>query len=240
MWCCSSTASPSASATAAGHRRYWLSPCWRSRCCTIRRARRTTPPFVNQGGCPKRLLHVRLLLRPAEQGQPAGGAEAAGGELPLRLVSVRCGLREILIAEMRPREWPLWALSRIAQRPRTALPDLPPSAVADARPPRGKSGFGPTIDIGRSLNRTAANKIYRLVCRQPKPNQAILNIGWGAAGPSRAAAPANEKVTMAKKAKKAKKAKRAKKVRAKKYGVSSGGDSARAVLPARLLGKEVP
>jgi hypothetical protein len=39
---------------------------------------------------------------------------------------------------------------------------------------------------------------------------------WGAAGLSRAAAPANEEVTMAKKAKKAKKAKRAKKVRAKK------------------------
>jgi hypothetical protein len=43
--------SPSANATAAGHRRYWLSPCWRSRCCTIRRARRHEP-FVNQGGCP--------------------------------------------------------------------------------------------------------------------------------------------------------------------------------------------
>ena len=42
------------------------------------------------------------------------------------------------------------------------------------------------------------------------------NIVWGAAGPSKAAAPANEEVTMAKKAKKAKKAKRAKKVRAKK------------------------
>src|SRR6478735_7985225 len=41
-------------------------------------------------------------------------------------------------------------------------------------PPRSKSGFGPIIEIGRSLNRTAANKKYRLVCRQPKPNQVIL------------------------------------------------------------------
>ena len=41
------------------------------------------------------------------------------------------------------------------------------------------------------------------------------NIVWAAAGPSKAAAPANEEDTMAKKAKKAKKA-RAKKARAKK------------------------
>jgi hypothetical protein len=38
----------------------------------------------------------------------------------------------------------------------------------------------------------------------------------GAAGPSKAGAPANEEVTMAKKAKKAKKPKKAKKARAKK------------------------
>ena len=43
------------------------------------------------------------------------------------------------------------------------------------------------------------------------------NVVWGAAGPSKAAAPANEEVTMAKKAKKApKKEKKAKKARAKK------------------------
>ena len=42
------------------------------------------------------------------------------------------------------------------------------------------------------------------------------NIVWGAASPSKAAALANEEVTMAKKAKKAKKTKKAKKARAKK------------------------
>ena len=59
---------------------------------------------------------------------------------------------------------------------RTALPDqCLHSAEPDVRPPRRKSGFGPPIiDIGRSLSRTAANKKYRLVCRQPKPNQVIL------------------------------------------------------------------
>jgi hypothetical protein len=39
---------------------------------------------------------------------------------------------------------------------------------------------------------------------------------WGAAGLSKAAAPANEEDTMAKKAKRAKKAKKTKKARAKK------------------------
>jgi hypothetical protein len=42
------------------------------------------------------------------------------------------------------------------------------------------------------------------------------DIVWGAAGPSKAAAPANDEDTMAKKAKKAKKTKKVKKARAKK------------------------
>jgi hypothetical protein len=42
----------------------------------------------------ERVLHVRRLLRAAEQGQPTGGAEAAGGELPERLVLVGRGLRK--------------------------------------------------------------------------------------------------------------------------------------------------
>jgi hypothetical protein len=108
-------------------------------------------------------------------------------------------------------------LSRIAQRPRTALPDqCLHSAEADVRPPRSKSGFGPIIEIGRSLNRTAANKKYRLVCRQPKPNQVILILYGARPAPPRRLLPQTKRSAMAKKAKKAKKAKRAKKVRAKK------------------------
>jgi hypothetical protein len=103
---------------------------------------------------------VRIL-----KGLAASGRDAASPR------GRRCRSRRA-IAEMRPRGMALMGLSRIAQRPRTALPDqCLHSAEADVRPPRSKSGFGPIIEIGRSLNRTAANKKYRLVCRQPKPNQ---------------------------------------------------------------------
>jgi hypothetical protein len=111
--CCSSMVSPSANATAAGHRRYWavavLALALLHDPASAQARSGGAMPFREPGRLPKRLLHVRLLLRPAEQGQPAGGAEAAGGELPLRLVSVRCGLREIQSLRCGHEEWPLWA-----------------------------------------------------------------------------------------------------------------------------------
>ena len=56
--------------------------------------RPTATPLREAGRLPERLLHVRRLLHSAQQGQPAGGAQAAGGELPLRLVWIGRGLRE--------------------------------------------------------------------------------------------------------------------------------------------------
>jgi hypothetical protein len=138
--------SPNANATAAGHRRYWrvlalaLLP--------IRRARRT---FVVNRAAARSGYYVRLLLRPAEQGQPAGNAEAAGGGCPFGwyqsgaasvVQSLRCGHGE----------WPLWALAEL--RSVNGLPSGP-SAEADVRGSRVW-----TWSIGRSpINR--CNKIYQ-------------------------------------------------------------------------------
>jgi hypothetical protein len=52
-------------------------------------------------------------------------------------------------------------------------------------PQGGSPGSDPIIEIGRSLNRTAANKKYRLVCRQPKPNQVILILHGARPAPPR-------------------------------------------------------
>ena len=49
-------------------------------------------PFANQLSDPG-YLPVWFLLRADQPGQPAGGGEAGGGELPLRLVPIRRGLR---------------------------------------------------------------------------------------------------------------------------------------------------
>src|SRR5271166_3708503 len=92
----------------------------------------------------------------------------------------------------------------------------------------------------RSLSRTVVNKNHRLVCRQFKPNQVILTLYGPQPAPPRRLPPQTKRTLWLRKQRKQRRRRRRRRPERRSKPLSSGGIAARAVLPARLLGKKVP